>query len=86
MPGRNQVPLAPDSATLLVAGWTTAPVISTNYLRRITLPGVIGAGYVWTWYDKPLQIGNGAAISELVLANLVAVAPSLFDWWAIWDD
>lgn len=86
-PGRNKVPLAPDSATVLVNSWTTAPVISVNYLRRITLPAAIGAGFIWTWpADDPLIVGNGVAIGEIVIANLVAVAPSTFDWYAIWED
>jgi hypothetical protein len=86
-PGRNKQPGAPDSGTLLVSSWGTVPVISTNYLRRITLPAAIGAGFIWTWpADDPLVIGLGSAIAELVLANLVAVAPSLFDYYAIWED
>lgn len=86
-PGRNTIKGAPDSASLLVASWGTAPVISTNYLRRLSLPAAIGAGYVWTWpADRPCIVGDGANISELVIANLVAVAPSVFEFWAIWED
>lgn len=86
-PGRNKIPLAADSGTLLVNSWGTVPVISVNYLRRITLPAAIGAGFIWTWpADDPLIVGNGVAIAELVLANLVAVAPSVFDWYASWED
>lgn len=86
-PGRATVPGAPDSGTLLVAGWTTPPVISTNYLRRISLPATIGAGILWTWpADDPLLVGLGSAIAELVLVNLVAVAPSTFEITAKWED
>jgi hypothetical protein len=28
---------------------TTAPTIGTNYMRRIQLPGTIGAGVIWTF-------------------------------------
>lgn len=85
--GQNKQPGAPVSGTTLVTGWTTAPVIAAVPLRRMTLPAAIGAGYIWTWpADDPLIIGLGSAIAELVLANLVAVAPSLFDWYAVWED
>lgn len=85
--GQNKHPLASVSGTLLVSSWATAPVIPANYLRQIVLPAAIGAGFIWTWpADDPLLVGNGAAIGELVLANLVAVAPSLFRYYAIWED
>jgi hypothetical protein len=86
-PGRNVIVDAPDSGTLLVNSWATKPVISTNYLRRITLPAAIGAGFIWTWErDDPLQIGDGQAIREIAICNLVAVACSVVDWYAIWED
>lgn len=85
--GQNKNPLSPVSGSTLVTGWTTAPVIAAVPFRRITLPAAIGAGFIWTWpADDPLFVGNGAAIGEIVLANLVAVAPSLFDWYAVWED
>jgi hypothetical protein len=86
-PGRNVIVDAPDSATLLVNSWATKPVTSANYLRRIVLPAAIGAGFIWTWpADDPLQIGDGQAIREIALCNLVAVACSVFDWYAVWED
>lgn len=87
--GRNTVFGAPDSATLLVSSWAAAPTLPGTpvYHRRISLPAAIGAGFVWSWpADRPLHIGDGTAIRELVLANLVAAAPSLFEYWAVWED
>jgi hypothetical protein len=85
-PGTPAAPLA-DSGTLLVSSWGTGPVISTNYLRKISLPATIGAGFIWTWpVDRPLIVGDGENISELVLANLVAVAPGTFDYYAVWEN
>lgn len=85
-PGRNTIKGAPDSGVLLVSSWGTVPVISVNYLRRCSLSAVIGAGVVWRWSESaPLHVGDGIAISELVLANLVAVAPSVFEYWAVWE-
>lgn len=86
-PGRNTVFGAADSGIQIFTGWATAPVISTNYLRRCALPASIGAGLVWSWpADDPLLMGDGEAICELVLANLVAVAPSTFELWAKWGN
>jgi hypothetical protein len=86
-PGRNLHKGGADSGSLLVSSWTTAPVISTNYLRQAVLPAAIGAGIVWTWpQDRPLEVGDGIAITEVVITNLVAIAPSVFRYWAIWED
>lgn len=85
--GQNKQPSAPASGTTLVTGWGTIPTAAAVFLRRITIPGAIGAGFVWSWpADDPLIIGLGSAIAELLLVNLVAVAPSLFDWYAVWED
>lgn len=85
--GQNKNPGSPASGTLLVSSWATAPVIPTNYFRQVALPAAIGAGVIWSWpADDPLVVGTGAAIGEIVIANLVAVAPSLFRYYAIWED
>lgn len=85
--GQNKHSGGPASGTLLVSSWGTVPVIPANYLRQIVLPAAIGAGFIWQWpADDPLMVGTGAAIGELVLANLVAVAPSTFRYYACWED
>lgn len=85
--GQNKQPGAPVSASTLVTGWTTIPTAGGTPFRRITLPGAIGAGFIWTWpADDPLIVGLGSAIGELCIVNLVAVAPSLFDFYAVWED
>lgn len=85
--GQNKHAGAPASGSTLVTGWTTIPTAGGTPLRRITLPAAIGAGFIWTWpADDPLIVGLGSAIGEICLNNLVAVAPSLFDFWAVWED
>lgn len=85
--GQNHTPGAPASGGTLVTGWTTIPTAGGTPLKRITLPAAIGAGFIWTWpADDPLIVGLGSAIAELCLNNLVAVAPSLFDFWVVWED
>jgi hypothetical protein len=85
--GQAKNPLSPASASTLVTGWTTIPTAAGTPFRRISLPAAIGAGFIWTWpADDPLYVGNGVAIGEICINNLVAVAPSLFDFYAIWED
>lgn len=85
--GQNKNPGSPASGSTLVTGWTTIPTAAGTPFRRITLPAAIGAGYIWTWpADDPLIVGLGSAIAEICLNNLVAVAPSLFDFWCVWED
>lgn len=85
--GQAKNPLSPASASTLVTGWTTIPTAGGTPFRRISLPAAIGAGYIWTWpADDPLMVGNGVAIGEICINNLVAVAPSLFDFWVVWED
>lgn len=85
--GQNKNPGSPASGSLTVSSWGTVPTVSANDMRRITLPAAIGAGFIWTWpADDPLIVGLGSAIAEVCLVNLVAVAPSLFDYYAVWED
>jgi hypothetical protein len=85
--GQNHAPGAPASGSLLVSSFGTAPVIDTTYLRRILLPNSKGAGFIWQWpADDPLIVGSGAAIAEIVLANLVSVACGTFEYWAVWEN
>jgi hypothetical protein len=88
MAGVNSIPGAPASGTLLVSSWATAPVVAaTAYIDQIVLPAAIGAGYVLTWpADDPLVVGLGSAIAEIVITNLVAVAPSLFRYTVRWEN
>jgi hypothetical protein len=56
-------------------------------MRQVIIPASVGAGVVWTWpADRPLHVGLGSAIAELVIANLVAVACSVVRYWAVWED
>ncbi len=85
--GQNVIPGAPASGTLLVPAWTTAPVLGASYLRRVSLPSAVGAGVIWSWpADRPLVVGQGSAIAEIVIANLVALAPMTFQLYLIWED
>lgn len=56
---------------------TTAPTIAANYLRRIVLPGSIGAGVIWTF---PAGI-NVPVSSSLALWQISAAAVTYETYW-----
>lgn len=88
LPLRPTKPGAPNSGSTFVTGWTTAPTVTaTSQLRQVSLPATIGAGFVWSWpADRPLEVGLGSAIAEILIANIVAVAPGIFDLWVCCED
>lgn len=60
---------------------TTAPTIGTNYMRRIQLPGSVGAGVIWTF---PVGI-NIPTSASLVLWQLSAAAVT-YDVYFTYDE
>jgi hypothetical protein len=78
------------STGLLVTNWATAaPTVSaTAYFRRFAAGPAIGNGIIWTFDPEPglfLQ-GSAGATSELVIANLVAVAPGTAEVVFVWRE
>lgn len=57
---------AAPSATAVQAHSSTPPTITAGFIRRILLPGVIGAGVIWTFgdqgYELPEGTGNGICV------------------------
>lgn len=62
------------AVTLLDTTWSTAPTLAANDLRSFPVPASIGAGIVWTWYDKPLTIPISGG---LCIVNLNATGATL---------
>ena len=60
---------------------TTAPTIGTNYMRRIQLPGSIGAGVIWTF---PVGI-NVPTSGSIALWQLSAAAVT-YDVYFCFDE
>jgi hypothetical protein len=56
---------------------TTPPTIGSNYMRRIVLPGSIGAGVIWTF---PNGI-NVPVASALALWQISALAVTYETYW-----
>lgn len=79
----------PVSNTVIATGWGTAPVVGATplYYREWDLAGTKGAGIILTWpADRPLEIGTGAAIGELVLCNMAALTIPAFRCYACFEE
>jgi hypothetical protein len=51
--------------------WGTSPGVPAAYLRRISLPGTIGTGVIWSFGDGIIL----SVSSSIILWNLAANAP-----------
>lgn len=60
---------------------TTAPTIGTTYMRRITLPATIGAGFIWT-FPQGIVVPTS---TSLALWQISAVAVA-YDGWLCFDE
>ena len=56
--------LAPQNGTNTTFG-TTQPTAPANFMRRMPLPAIIGAGIVWSW--GPGEMIAGSAANQLVI-------------------
>ncbi len=66
--------------TVVALSWATVPTAPTNYLRRVSLPAVIGSGIIWTF-------PRGRSVLKTVtdvLYNLLA--SSVTDTWFVVDE
>lgn len=66
--------------TTTALAWGTGPTIPTNYYRRCTLPGTIGAGVIWT-FPRGIRVLKN---TSLILWNLSTT--SAFDVWVVVDE
>lgn len=82
--GQAMDPADAAAVSSTALAWGTAPTAPTSaiYLRRIGLPGVIGAGVIWTFPDaSPLIVAVG---SSIVIYNLAV--NGVADIYAVWDE
>lgn len=69
----TQTPLA----SLITAGWGTAPTVPTVLYRQIVLPATVGAGIVWTWAPgDELQLGTTRNLGIVIWALAQTIAAS----------
>jgi len=74
-------PADPAATVVTCLAWgTTAPTVPLQFFRRVSLPGTIGAGIIWT-FPRGLII---PVSSSIVLWNITAVAVA--DVWVVIDE
>jgi hypothetical protein len=63
----------PAASTSVATSWGTAPTLAGTpvYLRRITLPATLGAGWVWAWNPGEELI---VPINSSFLVDLIALS------------
>lgn len=62
------------AVTLLDTTWSTNPTLAGTDHRRFPLAPAVGAGIVWTWFDKPFTIPAGTG---LCIVNAAAAGATL---------
>lgn len=70
-------PTDPAGTVNVDTAWSTVPTIGTVFLRKFTVPAVIGNGVIWTWNPGEELIINLS--SYLVLWNFGAGAGSVLN-------
>jgi hypothetical protein len=53
---------------------TTQPTAPGNFTRRFEIQAVVGAGIIWTWAPAEWTLWAGAAIPQVVIWQLSALA------------
>jgi hypothetical protein len=72
----------PAATCALVTTFGTAPTAPSVFMRRITLPAVIGAGVVWTWEPQALNV---PASGNLVIWQ-ISTAAVTYDLYVKWEE
>lgn len=79
--------LAEDTGNTTAAGttaataWTTMPTTPANFFRRVSLPGTIGGGIIWT-FPRGITILKGSL--NLCIWNIAI--PPVMDVWMVIDE
>jgi hypothetical protein len=60
---------------------TTAPTIGSNYMRRIVLPGSIGAGVIWTF-----PVGINVPVSTSIALWQVSALAVTYETYFLYDE
>ena len=79
----------PVSLTGWAAAWGTAPTTPTVIYRRVSLPAVIGAGYVAVWNpgEEIVLSKTAGANQQLCLWNPTGGSTgSILSWYAKWAE
>jgi len=68
-----------DDVALSALAWGTGPTEPTNFLRRITLPGTVGAGVIWTFPEGLVIPVSDSIVLWNIGTNAVVDAYAILD-------
>ena len=68
-----------DGVALSALAWGTGPTAPTDFLRRITLPGTVGAGVIWTFPEGIVIPVSGSIVLWNIGTNAVVDAYAILD-------
>jgi hypothetical protein len=65
-------------------GWTVAPTLAADYLRRYATPASIGSGITWSW-STPLYIPVGGGL-VIVNGNATSTTPGSMNVHVVYEE
>lgn len=75
-------PGSPPGTVQTATAWTTPPTLPATpvYMRRVTLPATLGAGWVWSFqpYELVIPINSSLLVDLIALSAATATA---IDWY-----
>ena len=86
--GQARDPADAVSVSSSAVAWGTPPTLPGTpiYLRRVTLPAQLGAGWVWTF---PFGSELVVPVSDAILLNMVAISSAVataIDFYFVWRE
>lgn len=69
----------PAGVTGCAVAWSVAPTVPAQFFRRVSLPGTVGSGIIWT-FPRGLVL---AASASMVLWNLATNSASVNAHWVV---
>jgi hypothetical protein len=83
--GQAEDPANPAGTGTSAVAWGTAPTLPGTpiYMRRVTLPAALGAGWVWSFEPEGLVV----PVSSSLLIDLVAISAAVataIDFYVRW--
>ena len=72
-------PADPAGLSGAAVAWSVAPTVPAQFLRRISLPGTIGAGVIWT-FPRGMVL---AASGTMLIWNLATNSASTNVWFVV---
>lgn len=77
-------PTSPTAAATVFAGHTVGPTLTDNFGFQASLPGVIGAGVIWTFSGSGLMMPVGTANGIGLLCT--AGTGQILNVYIVWDE